>query len=543
MRQARPVFRVVAIALMVFALFVVVTAPAAMGQGYGQYLPPNHINPRGLSQGAQAWWFGPDLPLNTSWPPLPATSVTGSGGNVDAANPNEDLAPGQSETAIAASKNLVMEAWNDASGFFVFPSTDPQASLTGVGFSRNAGKSFTDLVGLPNTNANQKWSGDPSVVAVDNGRFFIVGSIYATAFPINCFNGPAQNAIAVSVATVTPNSVQFTNPIVVATGGDACSGFGQTAFLDKDFMSYDPKTRTLAVTYDRFSFFGYGTGQPEVVTAHIPTSTPLLSSADFSAPVVIWPEEPTYENEGVYPALAYNPSTGADDIYVAWERNWYTNQFNGDPYVYIQAAVIPVGASAPLVGGPASPIVVTLNQLNSTAYGGVKSLDLVPVTGYSRGTSNDFPRVAWNSSQNEVIIVWNDASHHPLGDIFLRAYTTRFAQTRPIEKVNDDNTGALHMFPAVCVQSGGLIVTSWFDRRSFAPGSAWTDYFGEVRSTPGTNGTDFKITTTPSNWIDDSSTITPNFGDYTDNSCTGTTTFFTWSDGRIGVPQPYVASK
>ena len=398
-------------------------------------------------------------------------------------------------------------------------------------------------MGLPNTNANQKWSGDPSVVAVDNGRFFIVGSIYATAFPINCFNGPAQNAIAVSVATVTPNSVQFTNPIVVATGGDACSGFGQTAFLDKDFMSYDPKTRTLAVTYDRFSFFGYGTGQPEVVTAHIPTSTPLLSSADFSAPVVIWPEEPTYENEGVYPALAYNPSTGADDIYVAWERNWYTNQFNGDPYVYIQAAVIPVGASAPLVGGPASPIVVTLNQLNSTAYGGVKSLDLVPVTGYSRGTSNDFPRIAWNSSQNEVIIVWNDASHHPLGDIFLRAYTTRFAQTRPIEKVNDDNTGALHMFPAVCVQSGGLIVTSWFDRRSFAPGSAWTDYFGEVRSTPGTNGTDFKITTTPSNWIDDSSTITPNFGDYTDNSCTGTTTFFTWSDGRIGVPQPYVASK
>jgi hypothetical protein len=56
------------------------------------------------------------------------------------------------------------------------------------------------------------------------------------------------------------------------------------------------------------------------------------------------------------------------------------------------------------------------------------------------------------------------------------------------------------------------------------------------------NGIDFKITNAPSNWLNASSAIVPNFGDYTDNSCSGTTTFYTWSDGRIGVPQPYVAS-
>lgn len=543
MRQTRSLFRITASALLVYALFVVVITRAAMGQGYGHYLPPNHINPLGLSQGAQAWWFGPALSGNTTWPPLPSQLTASSGGNVDAANPNEDLSPGQSETAIAASGNLVMAAWNDATGFFITPSTDPQASLTGVGFSRNGGKSFRDLKGLPNTNPNQKWSGDPSVVAVDNGRFFIISSIYATVFPFDCTKGPAQIAIAVSVATVTPNNVLFTNPIVAATGGDTCSSAGQTAFLDKDFMSYDPKTRTLAVTYTRFSFFGFGTGQPEVVTAQIPISPPLLSSANFSAPVVIWPEESVDENEGAYPALAYNSSTGADDIYVAWERNWFTNTRGIDPYVYIQAAVIPVGASTPLVGGPASPVIVTLNQLNSTVNGGVKSLDLVPVAGYNRGTSNDFPRIAWDGHQNKVIIVWNDASHHPLGDIFMRAFTSRFANTGPIEKVNDDTSGALHMFPAVCVRSDGSIVTSWFDRRNFAPDSAWTDYYGEVRSTPGTNGTDFKITTTPTNWVNTSSIIVPNFGDYTDNSCSGTKTFFTWSDGRIGVPQPFVASQ
>jgi hypothetical protein len=108
--------------------------------------------------------------------------------------------------------------------------------------------------------------------------------------------------------------------------------------------------------------------------------------------------------------------------------------------------------------------------------------------------------------------------------------------------VNDDTTGALHMFPAVCVESGGSIVTSWYDRRNFTPGSASTDYYGEVRATPGVNGTDFKITTEPSNWLDDSSMMTPNFGDYTDNSCDSNTPFYTWSDGRLGIPQPFVTN-
>jgi len=545
MRQTRLVFRLIVIALMVSALFAIVTAPA-MAQGYGQYLPPNHINPHGLSQGAQGWWFGPALPPNGKLPKRPTTGPAVSGPNVDADNPNLDLAPGQSETAIAASKNLVLEAWNDASTFFISPSTDPQASGTGVGFSSDGAQTFTDLLGLPNTNPNQKWSGEPSVVSVGfgetvgSGPYFIVSSIYASVFPYDCSNGPAQNAIAVSVATVTSTTVQFTPPIIAATGGDACSVEGQTAYLDKDFMTYDPRTRTLAITYSRFTFNGYGTGQPEVVTAQLPNSPTLLNSGSFSAPVMIWPEESVYENQGVYPALAYNAATGKDDIYVTWERNWYTNQFDGDPYVYLQAAMIPVGASGPTIGSPSSPVVVTLGQLNSV-NGGVKSLDLVPVTGFN-GTSNDFPRIAWDGTLNVAVIVWNDASNHPLGDIFMRAYTPSFAKSSPIEKVNDDNTGALHMFPAVCVESGGLIVTSWYDRRNFTPGSASTDYYGEVRSTPGVNGTDFKITTKSSNWLNDSSAMSPNFGDYTDNSCAGDTPFFTWSDGRLGIPQPFVAN-
>ena len=40
-------------------------------------------------------------------------------------------------------------------------------------------------------------------------------------------------------------------------------------------------------------------------------------------------------------------------------------------------------------------------------------------------------------------------------------------------------------------------------------------------------------------WTNTSSLITPNFGDYTDNASVGTTTYYSWSDGRIGVPQPF----
>ncbi len=183
--------------------------------------------------------------------------------------------------------------------------------------------------------------------------------------PINvdCSVGPSLYAIAVAVGVVTPTSVEFTNPIIVASGGDLCTFPGATAFLDKDFMSYDPQTRTLAVSYTRFTFFpGLGTGQIEVVKAHLPHYVAQLSSADFSAPIVVWPEEPNVENEGSYPVVAYNSEMKAADIYVAWERNWASNEFNGDPYVYIHAAkIVPTktGSDKIPIGGPDNPVVVT----------------------------------------------------------------------------------------------------------------------------------------------------------------------------------------
>jgi hypothetical protein len=50
------------------------------------------------------------------------------------------------------------------------------------------------------------------------------------------------------------------------------------------------------------------------------------------------------------------------------------------------------------------------------------------------------------------------------------------------------------------------------------------------------------VTTQPSDWDNVSSDIIPNFGDYTDNLVSAGRLYVAWSDGRLGVPQPFEAN-
>ena len=231
------------------------------------------------------------------------------------------------------------------------------------------------------------------------------------------------------------------------------------------------------------------------------------------------------------------------DVYVTWERNILSNVFfGGDPFVYIHAAYLASADDTITRGGSDSPVVLTQGQINSHTAGGVKSLDSTFISGYSRGFGNDFPRVAFEAVTNEPVFVWNDASLHPLGDIWLRTASFDLFSLDAIQQVNDDDSYALHMLPALSIGSDGSIRTSWYDRRLNGADSTETDYFAEVRPDASTNTTDFVVTTGPSDWAGTSSLINPNFGDYTDNATAGTTTYFTWSDGRFGVPQPFTDS-
>ena len=531
-------------ALSVPALIGLAGSAGAGAAGASATPIPLRIKTSLLSQGGRGWF---EKPSASARPGVAAAMSVAFGSNVDANDPTLDLAAGQSETAIAATGNRVLAAWNDATAFFVQPTTLRTASGTGVGFSADGGHSFTDLVGLPNSDPTHQWAGDPSIVAVGDGIHFIVGSLFVPAGQAFCFSPTDKlvSKLAVSVATVSPtNQVTFTNQIVAARGGNLCDfNDPNNSFLDKDFLSYDATTRTLVMSYTKF--FGNfplhsGNGQVELVRAHVPADPATLSKTDFSQPVVVWPEEGAVVNQGAYPAVAPGGTT-----FVAWERNIDSNQFNGDPYVYLHVARVQPNGTAADIGGPNLPRVLTTGQVNSNGLGGVRSMDTVVIVGYNRGTGNDFPRLAVDVPLGKVVAVWNDASAHPLGDIWLRAltYNLDISPSTPIRKVNDDNSFALHFLPAVSVRAGGAVAVSWYDRRLNGPDSSRTDYFADIRATPAQNGADVRITTGATDWANTSSLIAPNFGDYTDNASSGEKTYFTWSDGRIGVPQPFVDSR
>jgi hypothetical protein len=538
-------------AAVLWTMVLLVPAPAS-ATGSTSRPSPGRINISALSSGARAWFSGP--PSESARLPTPLGHAD-LGSNVNANNPQYDLAGGQSETAIAAFGSTVVSAWNDATSLFVTPSTDPRASRTGIGFSTDGGRTFTDLIGLRNDNPNQKWSGDPTIVAID-AEHFAIGSLYFPVDEPDC-GAPASARFQLAVEIFTVNASGAAGlgpPVVAADGGDLCllrnndpsDDPPDLAMLDKEWLSYDPVTRSLAMSYTRDFFIGTtgghsGNGQVELVQASVPNDPTTLSASSWSAPITVWPEEPNTVNAGAYVSLA-----PGGDAYVAWERNIVTNRTSGDPYVYIHAARVRPGDASPVVGGPASPRVVSLGQRNSSLSGGVKSLGSVPIAGYisdprlSSSPGQDFPRIAVHAPLGLVLVVWNDASVHPLGDIWLRALPLDLSITGPISKANDDDSYALHFMPAVSVRSDGSTSISWYDRRIGGADSTVTDYFGEIRGTPSTPASDFRITTGSTNWAGTSSALYPNFGDYTDNASTGTTTYYSWADGRLGVPQPFV---
>ena len=508
--------------------------------------------------GGTRMWLKPPKPDAAGGPFAPVPRGPAFGTNVDANDPTHDLAAGQSETAIAASGDRVLVAWNDASAFLAAADPLDPLSSTGVAYSADGGRTFTDLIGFPNDDQDQVWTGDPAVVAIDPTHF-VVASLYFPSFLARCKRGPVELTLGLEVVTVSDggDSVSFSGPITPVNAGDLCGRrpARSAGLLDKEFLAYDPTSRTLAMSYTRFFFGGRhhsGNGQIEVVRATVPADPGTLSEANFSPKVVVWREEPVCdpptlpseltrcgaENEGAYPAVAPN-----GDVYVAWERNWQSNLFGGDPYVYLHAAIVPAGATAPSIGGDEGPFVFTKGQIGATQDGGVKGLVSTEITGYTRFLGNDFPRIAADPVHGQVVFVWNDASHRPLGDIWLRTASFGLSSMGAIVQVNDDDGFALHFLPAVSVGADGSIRTSWYDRRLSGPDSSVTDYFGEIRPSASIDATDFQITTGSTDWAGVGSLINPNFGDYTDNATSGGRTYFVWSDGRLGVPQPFVDSR
>jgi len=189
----------------------------------------------------------------------------------------------------------------------------------------------------------------------------------------------------------------------------------------------------------------------------------------------------------------------------------------------------------------------------------IVSIDLAFIPGYNRcpdlstcfAPAADFPRIAVSDPYGTVTIVWNDTRFHPMGDILLQSYnlvSLSKVQSAPV-RINPD-TGGLHFLPALRqAQASGLIDVSYYQRDIANTDNTNVDAL--INLSPRTTGTGSRtrVTNVPSGWIDTSSDIIPNFGDYTDNYVQSVsqapfyndTLYVAWSDGRLGVPQPFEA--
>src|SRR5262245_14065764 len=221
------------------------------------------------SSAAQMYCFGTQKVVKVG--PGFISAARGTHRNVNAASFSEDISPagvrgyGQSETSIAASGPYVVEAWNDSTTFFSrCGSKHFKEEGTGIGFSVNGGRSFTDLGGLPNPGCKVRlYAGDPSVTAyrVGGHTFFYVFSLY---LPTR-FSG--QTHIAFDPCEVMGSGsaarLHCGRPVVAASSTQ-CLRFSHhrsfCSFLDKDFAAIDPARGRLYVTYSEFQF---SRGDPE----------------------------------------------------------------------------------------------------------------------------------------------------------------------------------------------------------------------------------------------------------------------------------------
>lgn len=512
----------------------------------------------GASSGAWTYCKGPQ-PSSSSHPT--GTNST-FGSNVNAANVKEDITPngtrayGQSEVSIASVGPYVVEAWNDATGFFApCPSPMHKEELTGVGFSANSGTSFKDEGGLNNNcTTGFKYFGDPTVETWRPGgtAYFYVESLY-----INGTTGQSDLALDACKATGTGSSgnLSCSTPIIVATGatGD---------FLDKEFLSIDPQRGRLYTSYTRFGTTGNpANGQIELAVCDIGTAsggtgpgggtagTPVCFPGPSPAPYFVVQPSQGCENEGAYPAV----DVKSGSVYVAWEFNWATNfmvaacatQHTQNRVAYIPFSCLTLTPVSPCV---TTPLIKAIN---------IVSIDLAFIPGYNRNPTgspaNDFPRIAVSRPNGTVTIVWNDTRFHALGDILLQSFnevSLSTVQSNPA-RINPDATGGLHFLPALRNSDDeGLLNVSYYQRKDGDVANTNVDAVLNLnpRTTTGP-GSVTLVTTSPSNWNNVSSDIIPNFGDYTDNYVHATSSapytddvlYVAWSDGRLGVPQPFEA--
>lgn len=429
--------------------------------------------------------------------PFAGISAAGPGGTVGVSNPALDFVGSimtgftQSETSSAWCGNAIVAGYNDSGAVLRSAGNNPlaPASLSGVSYSTDGGRSFVDLGFLnPGTDGANFLIGDPTVGCSSSSQFYYT-SIFATATPPD-INGNRNPLSAVSINASSTGGASWSAPIAVV----AKDGFLHS--LDKPWHAVDPTNQMrLYVTYTDFDFSGASTACPNDFRLAIE----LVSSTDggntWGAPLVIDEECGASLNgvqgsnvqvagEGkVYVAFEFFPVTPDNEIHIRTSADH--GQTFGAPVV-ITNAVVPNGSGGLLQGGFRN------NEFPQLAVDRSK--------GPSRGTVY----VAWSDGRDNVIPdLASFTGTYAFPDILVAKSTDSgqtFTTPNAVSPMEADFTGLGRdqFFPGIAVDGEGRVGVCYYDRRN-DPGNTIIDRFCSVSHNHGASWNEHRVS--HSNWL------------------------------------------
>lgn len=235
--------------------------------------------------------------------PIPVPTAPPANVQVSATDTNSaslDNATTQNEPGAAATASTVVVGWND-SNEFASTGAGGLTSITGFGFSTNAGSTFTDA-GLLNPPTGMVHLGDPAIAVDSSGNFYFASLAVDSALT---FDG---SRVTVAKTTSTSPTVTFGTPVTI--NGLLTSG---SPFQDKELIAVDnsnpagPFHGRVYVAWTEFASMSDFT--PKVLFARSTSTSPLA----FATPIALSPTDAL--NHGAMPAVGPG---GA--VYVVWAR-------------------------------------------------------------------------------------------------------------------------------------------------------------------------------------------------------------------------------
>ena len=517
--------------------------------------------------------FGPAT-SDTTTPnnPQPGYHDHGRGGNSFVNDPCSDPPPPsrtgtvQSETEMASFGKYMIAGYNNSKGFY-----DNTRGLSGFAYSVNGGNSWIDGSGLPpvvpthsfyTDPSSDHYFGDPVLVVDPNARTFTkdsngqplaqpiqqsagtfyyaslysppgnpapgqIGTIavnrshFQTAPPqtaesasnTRCLNDPSQQGVP-DTSNLPSERPVWDRPTIAVP----LVGTGASDFIDKEWLTVNPSTGELYVTYVRFGSDG---------------STPLelVRSMDggrtWTPPSIIVPNLNDTFNTGIQATVT---STGR--VIATWLARTFAA--NGS--------------------GPESDnrVEMAFSDDDGATFSPVKVIQHVnpqgEPPGYNRGRRSilNAPYVAPETNGTNVYVTYfngktplqqgNGIYTGPLSsqaDIMLAASHDN-GNTFTVTKVNDDPGTTSHVFPSVQVNKNGFVFDGWLDRRVDPTTNEFTDAYAAVSKDGGASFSPNRVQSDVSTTWRARADARPNFGDYTSSDLlNGNQFLMIWADARF----------